>query len=418
MILLSHATGNENVRQTALAFWEAGLLQEFWTCINWDPESAIARLLPRRIRAQLQRRSFPPTLRPITRVVPLREMARLLAGRLSPSQFSGHETGLLSIDAVLRELDRRVAARLRRGAGCEMVYAYEDGALETFRAAKERDLRRVYDLPIGYWRAAEAMYSEEREREPEWAATLTGFNDSEAKLARKEEEMELAEHIVVASSFTKRTLAAAPSDRAITVARYGSPPVVTDDLPVRTGRLRVLFAGSLGQRKGLSYLLTAVASLGRKVELTLLGRKVVDDCAPLEQAVRTHHWIPSLSRDDLLRVMQQHDVLVLPSLFEGFGHVILEAMSQGVVVVTTANTAGPDVIEDGLEGFIVPIRSPAAIAEKLDLLASNPELTHEMRLAARCKAGRCNWEDYRATLVRMATEMIVETKKIVHATAL
>ena len=90
---------------------------------------------------------------------------------------SKHETGAFSVDAVFRELDRKVAERLRQIDNCAAVYAYEDGALETFRAARDRDLKRIYDLPIGYWRIGQKIFAEEAEREPEWAPTLSGTLD-------------------------------------------------------------------------------------------------------------------------------------------------------------------------------------------------------------------------------------------------
>ena len=68
-----------------------------------------------------------------------------------------------------------------------------------------------------------------------------------------------------------------------------------------------------------------------------------------------------------------HDVFVFPSLFEGFGLVLLEAMAMGLPMITTAHTAGPDLLEDGKEGFIVPIRSAEAIAEKLTWLSAHRE---------------------------------------------
>lgn len=415
MILLSHATGNENVRQTALAFSEAGLLEEFWTCLNWNPDHRIHRLLPRAVRRQLLRRSFPLAVRGVIQSRPSREIARLLAKFLPLPGLRAHETGALSIDAVMRDLDCAVAARLVRASGCRLVYAYEDGALETFRTAKALGLRRVYDLPIGYWRAAQTIYAEEREREPEWASTLTGNRDSERKLARKEEELRLSEHVVVASTFTKSTLGLAGLNLPVTVAPYGAPEIGPDEPLQRSEKLRVLFVGSLGQRKGLSYLLAAIKGLGDMFALTLLGRKVVDSCAVLDAAVRTHRWIPSLPHVEVLREMRRHDVLVLPSLFEGFGLVILEAMAQGLAVITTAHTGGPDVIEDGAEGFIVPIRSAEEIAVKLDLLLTNRNLMQEMKLAARRRAGQCRWADYRASLVRMAREMVSEATELAHA---
>src|SRR5262249_58853998 len=123
------------------------------------------------------------SLRSRTRTVPFREMARLLAGAIGIE--SKHETGAFSVDAVFHELGRKVAERLRQIDNCAAVYAYEDGALESFRAAHDRGLKRIYDLPIGYWRIGQKIFAEEAEREPEWAPTLSGTLDSADKLARK-----------------------------------------------------------------------------------------------------------------------------------------------------------------------------------------------------------------------------------------
>ena len=394
MILMSHPTGNENVRQAALALQEADLLGEFWTCLSWDPDAAINHFLPQSLRDQLARRSFPKSVRPFVRTAPVRELGRLLFG-------------MFGIDAVMQDLDRKVAARLSRAKNMTAIYAYEDGALESFRAAKDRGIRRIYDLPIGHWRAAQQIYREEMERQPEWAETLTGIRDSDEKLARKEEELKLADRVVVASSFTEQTLKGASFAAAVSVIPYGAPAVAQNEIPWHIGKLRVLFAGSLGQRKGLSYLLQAVESIGRdKAQLTLLGRQAAANCAPLEAAVHRYRWIPTLPHREVLREMQRHDVLVLPSLFEGFGLVILEAMAQGLVVIATPHTAAPDLIDDGVDGFVVPIRSSSAIAEKLEMLLGAPMRLHEMKLSSRRKAETQRWEVYRRALAQMAQEVV------------
>jgi glycosyltransferase involved in cell wall biosynthesis len=280
------------------------------------------------------------------------------------------------------------------------VYAYEDGAALCFAAAEERGIARLYDLPIGYWRAAHAIYAEEAQREAEWAVTLSGMQDSDEKLARKDEEISRATTILVASSFTKKTIGSAPRCTApVHVIPYGAPAATSDVTPAsHGGKLRVFFAGSLGQRKGLSYLLRAAELMKGGIELTLLGSKVAENCAPLEAALRRHRWIRTLPHEEVLREMSRHDVFVFPSLFEGFGLVLLEAMAQGLPVITTPNTAGPDLIEEGREGFIVPIRSAEAIAEKLDLLAGDPQLLSAMKVAARATAISRSWETYRAQL--------------------
>ncbi len=407
MIVLSHPTGNENVRQAALALAEANLLREFWTTLNWNPDSIVDKILPAGIRQTLHRRAYPEIVRRRTHSLPLRETARLLVGAANVPLFSEHEAGLLSIDAVLGALDRKVAAEIAQTAKFSVVYGYEDCALHTFTAAQRRGFARIYDLPIGYWRAAQRIFAEESDRQPEWAVTLTGTRDSDDKLARKDEELRLADHVIVASTFTRSTLDESPHARAVSVIPYGTPPAEEGELLNCAGKLRILFAGSLGQRKGLSYALRAVEMIGGdRCELTLLGRKVVHGCRVLDEAVRRHRWLPSVSHSEVLREMRAHDVVVFPSLFEGFGLVITEAMSQGTPVITTPHTAGPDIIEDGVDGFIVPIRSAEAVAEKLELLATEPYRLYSMKIAAREKARARTWDNYRRQLVAVAREVM------------
>ena len=422
MFLMSHPLGNANARQTALALNEAGLLAELWTCLHWVPGNSAERWMPAALAHELGRRGWPGEVRARVRTAPVREAARLLAGRLPGARWlTRHEAGWCSVDAVFNDLDRAVARRvpalLHGPEAIRGVYAYEDGAEATFRAAGRCGLTCVYDLPIGYWTASEEIFAEEAEREPAWAPTLTGLLDSPAKRERKTAELEMADTVVVASSFTRRTLASLPSLRAnVQIIPYGAPTPVAETASAVPGSngsrpLRVLFAGSLGQRKGLSYLLDAVKGLKGHAELTLLGAKTVQDCAPLEAAVRAHRWIPSLPHADLLAEMSRQDVLVLPSLFEGFGLVLLEAMSRGLPVIATAHTGGPDVIDDGVDGFIVPIRSAQAIAEKLELLRREPARLAAMKDAARRKALTLTWETYR----RRLAEAVSQTPSSVHA---
>ena len=70
------------------------------------------------------------------------------------------------------------------------VYNYEDGSLLSFTQAKNMGLKCFYDLPIGYWRAALKLLKNERERMPDWADTLTNFEDSEEKADSKRQGTE------------------------------------------------------------------------------------------------------------------------------------------------------------------------------------------------------------------------------------
>ena len=409
MILLSHPTANQNVRQTALAFAEAGLLEEFWTCVNWkqgSPLDRFASFLPR-LQGELRRRSFPAELAPFIRTHPGREWARLVAEQLGWRQLTRDERAPFSVDAVYLALDRRVAARVKSGLTMKAVYAYDAGALATFRAARERGLTCIYEHPTVYWRMARQFQREEAELHPEWAPTLGALADSEEKLARKDEELALADFVITASTFARDSVARAPGLKApIRVIPYGTRPATVSPprAPAR-GRLRVLFVGALSQAKGLGYLLEAVARLGPKIEFTLIGRRI-SPVVPAPAILGKYRWIPSLPHDELLSEMARHDVLVLPSLHEGFGLVLTEAMGQGLVVITTPHTAGPDLITDGIDGFVVPIRSSAAIEEALTCLLRDGDRLAAMQEAAGRRAQACSWENYRQRLAQLAREVV------------
>jgi glycosyltransferase involved in cell wall biosynthesis len=183
----------------------------------------------------------------------------------------------------------------------------------------------------------------------------------------------------------------------VEVIPYGFPPVVkTRDYSSVSGtsRLKLLFVGSLSQRKGVANLFAAVAALGRHVQLTVVGHKVSDNCPALDAALAKHHWIPSLPHAEILKLMQVHDVLAFPSLFEGFGLVITEAMSQGTPVITTDRTAGPDLIKHDRNGWLVEAGSTEALKIAIEKLVSHPKLIAQAGKAAMETARHRPWEVY------------------------
>jgi len=407
MLLFSHPTGNANVRAALLGLLESRALKEFHTTLAAYPGNAWDQLGRTRWGREFQRRSYDQRLRSVTVQHPFRELGRTLASRLKLSSLIRHETGPFCIDAVYQNLDQLVARRLESATrhsslatrSLRGVYAYEDGALASFLAARDLNLHRYYDLPIGYWRTARKLLAGELERWPAWQNTLTGFKDSPEKLARKDAELATASHIFVASSFTAKTLEDYPGNLSpVTVIPYGFPPISPEESSHRcrsTGRpLRVLFVGGLSQRKGIADLFAAVRRLGNCVSLTLIGSKVTAECPALDAELARHRWIASLPHGQILEEMRAHDVLVFPSLFEGFGLVITEAMSQGTPVITTERTAGPDLITHGENGWLIPAGNTEALVQQLEELIANPEAVRAAGNAARKTAAARPWSAY------------------------
>jgi glycosyltransferase involved in cell wall biosynthesis len=379
-LILSHPTANANVRATASALLEANLLSDFYTSVASFPGTLLDRLGSLSLFSEIRRRRFNPNLRPFTRVAPWREVGRILSSKVGFTTLNRHESGYFCLDAVYQNIDKKVAANLKNATsrGVKAVYNYEDGSLLSFTQAKNMGLKCFYDLPIGYWRAALKLLKNERERMPDWADTLTNFEDSEEKLIRKDKELSLADVVIVASTFTATTLLEYPGTLPpIEVIPYGFPPICTsrDFTPVSgRSRMKFLFVGGLSQRKGIADLFAVMEELEPYVELTVVGRKASEDCKVLNMALTKHKWIPSLSHAEILKLMQQHDVLIFPSLFEGFGLVISEAMSQGTPVITTERTAGPDLINNNQNGWLIQAGVRDALRASIENLLTNPEI--------------------------------------------
>jgi len=369
MITVSHPNVNPYVRALLAALDERGALQEFHTTLSVGQR-----------RVAIERRKVHQH--------PYREFARLLAQRFGQEWLIRHDAGLASTDAVAQEFDRQVAKRLNSSSA---IYCYEDSALSTFRAAERIGLRRYYELPIMYWETVQRLLRQEAERYPKWEPTLQATRDSIAKLERKENELRLADLVICPSRQVQESL---PGETASVVAEYGCPgPANTQPFRDRA-RLRVLFVGTMTQRKGLADLFAAMKHLGRSdVELIILGTPLLP-LAFYRQDYPSFIYEPTRSNAQVRRLMLQCDVLVLPSIVEGRALVQMEALSCGLPIVVTPNAGAEDLVDPGRTGFLVPIRAPETLAERLNWIVDHREWVDDVRPAVVEKARQSSWQRY------------------------
>lgn len=408
-ISLIHPTGNPFSREAALALAEANLLHEVITTIAYDPASPRWRFLHRlptgignKLTRELGRRTWIPPV-PI-KTHPWKEAIRIGLMRTGLGRSFGFTHQNLA-DWIYASLDQHVAKNHLQGL--KGVYAYEDGAATTFEAAKQRGILCLYDLPIVFYRTSRKIQAEEAERFPELAPALQGAQEPAWKLERKEREIKLADHIFVASSVTQKSLLDCGMEREkISVIPYGAPVDYFLPQAKTANTFRALFVGRVGPRKGIHYLLEAWSSLKlREAELWLVGINEFPD-GWLDRYSDLFHYVPSVPHAALNEYYSAADVLVFPSLVEGFGLVLLEAMACGLPVITTPNTAGPNIITDGVEGFIIPIRDVTALQEKLDWCATHPLELADMGRSARSKAEQLTWGLYREKLVNRVQSLV------------
>lgn len=408
-VVLSHPTGNENVRAVGRAMAQAGTLDSFWTSIAFPDNQHFLDWIPTRVARELQRRVFPGIPFEKIRTSPVEELLRQLGSWNARVKSILGRAELGTTDSVYAALDEEVAAYLgsKAGRGVDAVYCYEDGAATTFSAAGRHGVRRIYDLPIPYWRHVHRSLREEQQLHPAWAATLSGLSDKAAKLARKDREIQTADLIVVASSFTQSTLAEfwPELETPVVVRPYGAPSLCVREPSQRKpgDPLRIVSVGHLTAAKGIHYVLQTVRRLDIPWTLTLAGALPAEQPAELKRALGDSRieYLGHVPHHALMALLPKAHVLVSASLYEGFGLVITEAMSAGLPVIATERSGAPDVLEDSKEGFITPVRAPERVAELLVGLFENESERRRMARDARRKANQLSWSSYELEIRRL-----------------
>ena len=183
--------------------------------------------------------------------------------------------------------------------------------------------------------------------------------------------------------------------------------------PDRSDRtFRVICVAQVSLRKGQLYLLEAWKKLRlRDAELLLIGTVSYDMNTIMRRYGGMFRYIPFVSNHELRKYYGRSSAFVLPSLEDGFSCVVGEAMACGLPIITTANNGAADIICDGTDGFVVPIRSSEAIAERLELLYRNNQLREEMSRAALAKArSELSWETYACRLCALYASLLKAEK--------
>lgn len=246
------------------------------------------------------------------------------------------------------------------------------------------------------------LFLEEMQLNPKATKTLNQeyeFSLSKAELEVLSSEVNLATHFFCASSLTKKSLIfKGIAEDKIKVIPYGVDTTkFTFSERMQSDIFKVIFIGSLNQRKGISYLLDALAEMNN-VELTIVTRGIYD-ASLIANYNFPIHVIVDVPHEKLQKALHQAHCFVLPSILEGFGQVILEAMATGIPVIATENTAAKDIIENGIDGFITPIRDIQSIKVSLEKLQTDTAFAQKMGKAACEKAKIYTWEKFRNDFV-------------------
>jgi starch synthase len=274
--------------------------------------------------------------------------------------------------------DRYVAATL---PPCDYLIAMSGSGLRAGRRAQERGATYICDRGSTHIRYQIDILNEEHAR---WGCA--GETPRSASIAREEAEYAAADLILVPSEFSFRSFVAqgVPAAKlrkvvlAADVKRFY--PVAQPD----GNEFCVLYVGQISFRKGIPYLLEAFRQFDHPHKRLRLVGNVEDRIKPYLRTAPLDNvqFDGPQPLDHVRQAMSTAHVTVLPSIEDGFGMVLAEAMACGSPVISSVNTGGADLYESGREGFVVPIRDPKALRDAIQLLADDAALRGAMSQAA------------------------------------
>lgn len=327
---------------------------------------------------------------------------RRLAGRVLPDAIPERQVRSIPLRTVWRRLSggaiepdmaRRV---LRDGFGeADAIYTVTTADYPVVAAAKSRGLYVVHEQ----FECPEdrAIVRAEREAYP-GVEPHSPPREDELYMERHRRQWNAADEILAPSPFVREAavrLGAEP--RKVALVPYG----VSDRwfaVPARTIPGRVLFVGAVGLRKGNHYLASAARILKKRgvpAEVRVVGQ--APERLRGSDLFAGPVYAGQVPHGDIASEYACADVFAFPTLSDSFGLVQLEAMACGVPVIATPNCG--DVVRDGVDGFLAPVRDAETLADRIETVVTNRALRAEMSANARARAQEFGWDMYRRKLL-------------------
>ena len=289
---------------------------------------------------------------------------------------------------------------------CDLFHAFASQSLKSMVKAKRLGAKVVADNPNTHPLNIRKILTEEYKI---WKVPYPAYN--KIALDRRLRALEIADRILVLSrtSYNSFIDNGCPAE-SLRIVPYGVDGELFKPRPKRDDKFRVLFIGQIALRKGFQYLLEAWRLLGLKdAELVLAGSVKPDALYALrkyEGKIDFKMLEPLREMNEIKDVYNQASVAVFPSIEEGFGMVVTEAMASGLSVIVSENVGAKDLINDGEEGFIVPIRNAKALKDAILRLYEDRDKRNQMGQRAHEKVQGQTWQGYQDKLIAVYKELV------------
>lgn len=304
---------------------------------------------------------------------------------------------------LFESFDNYIAQKM---PACDVYIGISASGLHAGTNAKKRGIKYICDRGSSHIKYANSIIGEEYKR---WDMKFDGID--QRLIEKEEKEYHLADIITIPSKFVYQSFIefGVPAGK-LKMIPYGADlnNFAVTGKPLKES-FDVLFVGQVSLRKGVPYLLSAFSKFkhpGKRLRLVGSIYPGMDKIFKMND-MNAVEILGPVPHTKLKYIMSESHVMVLPSIEEGLALVQGQAMACGCPLISTTNTGGEDLFTNGKEGYIIPIRDPAAITEKLEFLAQNPKIREEMSCAALARVKKIGgWDFYGEQFVKLCQEII------------
>lgn len=287
--------------------------------------------------------------------------------------------------------------------GADAVIGYDGCSASLFEKVRELspETVRIVDMSAANALYLRTVYERDEALKPEFAESLKGWNRiwDPIDVARTKRELAAADAFLCGSEFVVNSLEYSEINRKFCeICHYG---VDTESFPYRQRRgkeeeepLTFVYLGQVSEHKGVAWLFEAFAGIeASRASLLCVGDVNLPESITSKLASNID-LRGMVQHDEVSNILLSADVMLFPSLGDGFPLSIMEGFASGLPVVCTENTGAADCIVDGENGFVVPVQDAGALRNRIEWFLSNRTEIPRMAKAARDSVAAYTWDAY------------------------
>lgn len=382
-VLVTHP-GRQHSHQLATALHERGLLDGYWTGVpvrRWP-----SRLVPRVLWNRVMKYDAVDLPAMLVRQWPVAPALRHTIGRVGSAPWATRVAHIA--DGLFDRLAAHTLSRLT-GDAPRVVVCYENAARDTFRAAKYVGAKTVLDASSIHHTLQDKL-----------CAHTESTETHERIVRRKNQEIELADHIITVSEAARQSylvagvrpekVVAIPLGVELEVFRYQERSERDT-----SSAFHFVYAGNGSTVKGTDILLVAMENLqksGLAARLTIAGGCSPGLSAPSQAGVE---WAGRLPQRALASLFGSADCFILPSRFDAFGMVVIEALACGLPAIVSDRVGAGEAVQEGGCGWVVPAGDVYALTSQMRQCVEHRSTVKALRPRARATSERYTWLRYR-----------------------